>query len=293
MTFPRALAAAIGAALIAAAACERSAAQSLPRLTVQSLAISSDNLHPALEVPFHLIVTAHVRERVAAIDTIELPILAELELLGDVRGVQTGPSGTDYRETITVVAHHTGTIEIAPVTLQVVDARDGKPKQYYSNTLTLQVGGGALQPFAAGGSAAAALLRILGRAALWLGGIACTVAVVALLFSRRAPPIPQAVPISAPAPVPPRSRRDQLSDAFTVLRTERDRRTAIFVRGVVWRMMGASEGETLSDVLTRQGTDDPHMNDLLVALERAAFTYDADLRAAIDRACDAFERYLA
>ncbi len=43
-------------------------------------------------------------------------------------------------------------------------------------------------------------------------------------------------------------------------------------------MLGASGGATLGDVLRRRESGDPTMRDLLVALERAAFTYDDDLQ---------------
>jgi hypothetical protein len=108
-------------------------AQTLQRLTVQSFALSADTTRPRIDVPFQLIVTLRVRERVTQIENIELPILAELELLGDERQTATDPQGTQYRETITVVAHHAGGIAIGPATLQAIDARDGKPKQWYTN----------------------------------------------------------------------------------------------------------------------------------------------------------------
>jgi hypothetical protein len=261
-------------------------AQTLQKLTVQSFDLSADTAKPALEVPFHLIVRVHVRERVASIDNLELPILAELELLGDTREVVAGSGGTDYRETITVVAHHTGKISIAPATLQAVDARDGKPKQYFSNPLTIFVGGGSLEPLAQSEHFAGRAVRWFAWVAVWIGGVICAVAIVLLVFHHRpvktAPVIAAAPPTPAPAP---RSRRQQLSDALTVLRAERNRSAAVTVRGVVWRMIGASDGETLADVLRRPQAAEPHMRDVLRSLERAAFTYDADLAAAIDDAC--------
>jgi hypothetical protein len=60
----------------------------------------------------------------------------------------------------------------------------------------------------------------------------------------------------------------------------------------MWRMVGASEGETLGDVLRRTDTHDRVTRELLVALERSAFTYEQDLVAAIDDACDALERFI-
>ena len=52
--------------------------------------------------------TLRVRERVGEIQNINLPILAELELLGDERETASRQHGTFYRETITVVAHDPG-----------------------------------------------------------------------------------------------------------------------------------------------------------------------------------------
>ncbi|MBV8531133.1 MAG: hypothetical protein JO104_07425, partial [Candidatus Eremiobacteraeota bacterium] len=80
-------------------------------------------------------------------------------------------------------------------------------------------------------------------------------------------------------------------DALTVLRAERTRGAAVAVRAAIWRLIGASDGETLGDVLRRPESSDATMRHLLIALERSAFTYDGDLRAAIDDACAALERY--
>lgn len=272
------------------------AAQTLQRLTVQSFDLSTDTASPKLEIPFKLIVRVHVRERVPSIDNLELPILAELELLGDERGVRTSPSGTDYTETILVVAHHTGKIPIAPATLQAIDARDGRAKQYSSNPLTIDVGGGALDPFAGSKRFLQTGVRWFVRLALWAGGIICVVALVTLIFHHRpvktAAPPPQAPEPAPSPPVPPRTRRDQLTDALTVLRAERNRSASVRVRSAVWRMIGASDGETLADVLQRSDASDARMRSLLRSLERAAFTYDADLCAAIDDACASLEAML-
>ena len=64
------------------------------------------------------------------------------------------------------------------------------------------------------------------------------------------------------------------------------------VRGAVWAMVGANDGETLGDVLKRPEAEGA-FRDLLIALERAAFTYDLDLPAAVNDACLALERALA
>jgi hypothetical protein len=272
-------------------------AQALQRLSVQSFALSADTDKPQVDVPFHLIVTLRVRERVTAIANLELPILAELELLGDERRLESGSAGSVYRETIAVVAHHGGTISIGPAVLQAVDARDRRAKQYTTNGLTLNVNGANPIPAAPGENALAGALQLALRVVLWIGGVTCAIVIVVLVFRRR--PAVQPSPTASPQPAPPlpvvkpRSQRDELRDALTVLRAEKTRRTAVRVRAVVWRMAGASEGETLADVLDRPEATDPAMRELLRSLERAAFTYDADLANAIDAACATLERYLA
>ena len=268
-------------------------AQALARLTVQSFGLSSDTTRPNVDAPFHLVVTLRLRERVAQVTNLNLPFLADVELLGDERQTISGPNGTQYRETITVVAHHAGSLAIAPATLQAIDARDGKPKQWYTNGLTLYVGGVSASTLRANGalflSRAIAVLRVL----VWvLGAALVALLIVALLRRRRrttvAPPAP--APAPAPPPIVARSRRDQLEDALVVLRAERTRASAVAVRSAIWRMIGANDGATLGDVLRRRESSVPETRDLLIALERSAFTYDADLEAAIQDACFALER---
>jgi hypothetical protein len=280
--------------LAAVATSAAAQSQNLARLTVESFTLSSDTARPQVDVPFHLIVTLHVRERVLEIDNLELPILAELELLGDERQTSTGPHGTLYRETITVAAHRTGTITIAPATLQAIDARDGKPKQWYTNALRLQVAGVSREVLRSDEHAALAVVGVALRALLWAAGIACIAAIAVLVFRRRQPSLPLPAAPAAPQPLqPPRSRSDQLQDALTVLRADPTRAAAVRVRSAIWRMVGATDGETLGDVLHRPEASDARMRSLLIALERGAFTYDDDLAAAIRDACSALERSLA
>ncbi len=291
----RLAAALIALAAIALAARATGHAQALQRLTVQSFALNTDTDKPQVDVPFHLIVVLRVRERVTTVENLELPILAELELRGDERRLESGPAGTTYRETIAVIAHHAGTLAIGPAVLQAVDARDRRPKQYSTNGLTLTVTGSSV-PLPGGENPLTSVAQFALRLALWIGGLACAAVVVALIF-RRGPAPPAAVRPAPPVPAPlppvlqPRSHRDELLDALTVLRAERTRATAVRVRAVTWRMVGASEGETLADVLQRPEAESPAIRELLRSLERAAFTYDGDLTVAIDAACDMLERY--
>lgn len=271
-------------------------AQALQRLTVASFTLSSDVGKPQVGVPFHLIVSLRVRERVAGIDNLELPILAELELLGDERTLQSGPAGTFYRETISVAARRAGDIVIAPATLQAIDTRDRRAKQYYTNGLTLRAVAAPGQTLASGARFVSSAVRFAFQLTIWVLGGLCAAALVVLFFRRRdvavtASPQPLEDPV-APAPLAS-SPRDRLRDALTVLRAERTRDTALRVRAAVWAMVGAAEGETLTDVLQRPEAAGKPMRELLSALERAAFTYDGDLSRAIESACDALQWYLA
>ena len=274
-----------------AATSGESAAQALQRLTVDSFDLSADAASPKIDVPFHLIVRLRVRQHLAQIQNLDLPMLAQLELLGDYRETAARSHGTEYRETITVVAHTAGPIAIAPATLQAIDARDGKAKEWYTNGLTLRVG-------ESGSRILGASVQIALRVILWLlasaAFLAVAVAIVAAVRRRPRALVEAPAPTASPPQEPPRvrSRWDVARDALAVLRADRTRAAAVTARGGIWRMAGASEGETLADVLHRPDAADPTMRAMLIALERSAFTYEEDLRAAIDDACSALERYL-
>ncbi len=282
---------AVAAALGALLSCSLCSAQNLQRLSVQSFVLSADTARPKVNTPFHLIVSLRVRERVTEINNIELPLLAQLELLGDQREVTSDSHGSQYREVITVVAHDAGTLAIAPATLQAIDARDGRPKQWYTNDLRL-VAGESPQRIAS--TVRSAFLGIV-----WIFVpvlVLVALGAVVLFAVRAAAARPRVVapivvqPVASP-PLPERTLRQQIEDALVVLRAERTRPSAVRVRAAVWRTIGASEGETLADVLRRPGTNEAPLRDVLIALERSAFTYDADLQPAIEDACGALERY--
>jgi hypothetical protein len=265
-------------------------AQSLQRLTVTQLTLAADTARPHIEIPFHLIVTAHVRERVSELDNLDLPILAELELLGDEHVLVAQSGGTTYRETITVVAHHSGAITIAPVTLDATDARNGKNFRYSSNSLTLHVlgPGAAIAAASDAWQGLRALIAALLRLALTLAGVAGIILLIAVLIRRRPLPAP-VVTLAPPVPVV-RDPRAQLREALSALQHDRTRAGAMRARHIVRRMVGATDAETLADVLRRPLATDPQLRDLLRALERAGFTHDADLTAAIAAAVAQLER---
>ena len=282
-------------AALAAWAAPSARAQALARLTVVSFALSADTNDPVAGVPFHLVVTLQTRQQVAQIGNIDLPVLAQLDLLGDERQTVAGPSGTQYREAITVVARAPGTVEIAPATLQAIDARDGRAKQWFTNGLELHVRANGATQARAGAQAVWAVGQLVLHALLWLLGIGCIGALAMLLFRRRhvaAPPAPVAAaePPARPAAAP--SPTAELEDALAVLRAERTRAAAESARSAARRMVGAGDGETLADVLARPQCSGNAMRDLLTSLERSAFTHDGDLQAAIDDGIASIEAYL-
>jgi hypothetical protein len=261
-------------------------AQALPRMTVTAFWLSADTMQPHVGSRFHLIVTLHVAQRVPQIesisDTLQLPVLAALEIRGDERGLSAGPQGSVYREAVTVEAQAPGTIEIDPARFEAIDARDGRAKEWSTNVLVLHVVG---SPGRALARAALAAGRI---AVVVVVGFAALAFVVLLLAGRRDTP----VVAQGPAPVPPAepSERERLIEALGLLRAEPTRSGAMRARAVLHRMVGAEHGETLHDVMQRAQQTHPVLLGVLPDIERAAFTYDNDIHHAVAAAIVALER---
>ncbi len=182
-------ASALAFALVALLATLPVSAQTLQHVTVTQFTLASDTNAPAIEESFHLIVTVHVRERVSSLANLDLPVLAELELVGDERRLRSDRNGTTYREVIGVVAHHTGDIHVAPVTLDAVDPRDQRAKRYFSNDLTVHVGGGTLEPLRSAGNVAGSILRTLATLVVWVVCFAAAVFVAVAIYRRRRSPV--------------------------------------------------------------------------------------------------------
>lgn len=250
-------------------------AQQYQRLHVRSFTLSSDVSRPKLEQPFHVTLTIRVNENVTHLDNVYLPTFFGAEELGDEQQITHGRAGTAYRETLTLVAHERGMLSISPAYVDAVDARDGKPKRFISNSLELPVGGGP----------ASALWSILRTAAilaidLVLAGAALFVLAAIFLRRRRAAPVDY-VP-SPPAPATDVPPKNDVAAALSQLRERRDRGAVLNLRAALWREMGASSGETLGDVLRRPAARDEQARRLLMMVERAAFIEQARLGDAID-----------
>ncbi len=271
-------------------------AQNLPRLTVERFTFSAKPVSPKMGRPFSLRIVLVVRGYVRRIDNVTLPILSQLALRGDERTITHAHGTSTYRETLRVRANRTGTIDLAPATLDAVDARTGQAEQYSSNPLHIVVRGGMLQPFASADSAVGSLLPVLERIALLgVGALALAFALALttayLLLHRRRPPEIVAPPVPLPLepePGPTQTRNERLRDAALVLRAEPTRSVVRSVRVAVRALVGASAHETLADVLARLPDIDRDLVPLLRALERAAFTTDEDLANAIQTCLRAF-----
>ena len=264
-------------------------AQALPRLHVPSFSLRADTMHPQIEKPFHLIINAHFQEQLASVDFVVLPNLAELEDLGDERHTIAGPRGTDFSETITVIAHHSGRLHVDPVYFDAIDARDGKPKRFSSNDLVLMVEGGTLEDPLAG------IRHGLITAGKMLAILVAVFVTAAIVFRRRARSIaPLAPPENVlPAPVITRSPKDILSGHLDALRANRTRASVMQMRAALWAVAGANEGETLGDALSKLDGRSPELHPVLRLTERAGFIADAYLQGAIDDMILALEKYLA
>lgn len=269
-------------------------AQSLQRLHITSLTLSADTATPQLEVPFHLIIAARTKERIAELDNLVLPSFPGLESMGDEQHLIGNPRGTDYREVLSVVAHRTGAISISPAYIDAIDGRDGKPKRFLSNSLTLTVVGGALENPIGG-------LRHLVATLIKIVLVVFAIFVVGLIFLRRRttpkPPATAPILLEAPTPVvPKRSLKDDLRNGLHQLRATPTRAAVMHVRSILWKLAGAPEGVTLADLFTRYRPDlvrtDPRLARVLRLTERAAFIKESQMQTAIDDLCASLEQYL-
>jgi len=246
------------------------AAQQYQRLHVRSFVLSSDAARVQPEQPFHVSAVVRVSENVARLDNLYLPTFFGAEELGDEQQILHAPSGTTYRETLTLVAHGGSSLAITPAYLDAIDARDGKPKRFISNSLQLRVGSGMARR--------STFLRVVAFVVIvvvLLAGVPA--AIVAVAFRRRTAPVHA---MEVPAEAPPRV--DDVEAAFDRLRMRRDRGSLLQLRGALWRRAGAQNGETLADVLRRPAATDPQLRKHLFNVERAAFVEESRFEEVLD-----------
>lgn len=291
---------ALAVALAAAATLAiRVNAEQLARLNVTSFTMQADTTRPQVGVPFHILFTMHVDQNVAQLQNIVLPSFGPLQIQGDEQHFTGTPSGTDYRDIVTVVSPQSGRISIAAAYMDAIDARDGKAKRFLSttprgkDTLELDVVGGALGPIAV--EETPRLLGAVFHVLSFALGVGVIVLLAAFVLLRRRP----AMPITAPST---EATQDDavatpsvpLAVLSAQLRAEPTRVMALRVRTALWESVGASEGETLNDVLLHPlVARDPALRAVLRAAERAAFTHEHDLSTALHEFVRSLEGYVA
>ena len=270
--------------MLAFAVARGAQAQTLPRLVVMSFTMRADTRTPHVGQPFHLEIAGRLKEQLSGVDFVVLPNLAGLEPLGDERRAIATSAGTNFSESLTVVANRAGPIHLGGAYFDAIDARDGKAKRYYSNDLTLNAIGGAQTANDAAPLRAFLMKLVAALLIVFLVG--------AVLFQKKKQPA--RVPMVAP-PVEPRIEvppiENPLACALERLKRERDRPAVMTLRYELWKEAGARGGETLSDLVSRNGVAGT-MVASLQRIERAAFIGDSRLEEAIDDAVAAVEKQL-
>jgi hypothetical protein len=264
------------------------AAEQLARLHVTNLALGADRTHVKIGERFSIYVRVHVTEKVDRIDNLVLPNLLDFNNLGDEHTRQITPKGTDWTERVILEAPQAGTFTIPPAFFDAVNARNGKPSRFSSNTLTIVVG----QPSPLDDPGALGR-RILGIA-LAIIGILAAVFVLLVLFVLRMRRAPRAAPPQSQAPTivrvidPSEALRASLGDA----QRARTRASILALRGELFAREGVPRGATTRDALERIPPGSHGVRLAVTHLERAAFGPDDRLDTAIDEALGAVESLL-
>ena len=275
--------AALACIFVAAGLSGAAHAELLQRLHVLGFKVTSDTMRPRVGAPFHITLTIHLREHITQLQYVSPPTYFGLESLGDQRHLtQLRDGGSIYQETLTLVAHKPGPTAIGSAYLDAVDLRDSKTKRFFSNDLVLNVMGNAFPN--ARNTISALLLAIFALLIL-----AAAVFAIGILRRRR---VARAEIVLQPLVSSPRAAIG-VDDALAELRIRRDRPSVLCVREALWHIAGASDGETLDDVLQHQEVRSDGLSRILISIEHAAFIDDAHLQRAIDNALSVSERVLA
>ena len=248
----------------------------LQRLHVLSFSLGASTAAPNVEQPFDVTITVRTAEPLRQMTNLFLPSLDGAEEIGDEHALTSAPGGSTYRETLRVVAHASGALDITPAYLDAIDARDGKAKRFISNPLHVTVAG----PLAPEDGDAGVVLWVWIYAVAFLSGL--TLLGFMLVRANRKPqPAPAPVAPFVPAPDATLTPDAELHAALARLRDDRTRANVLRVRDALWRLIGAPAGATLRDVLTIPATADPRTREMLQRVERAAFIEESHVQEAI------------
>ncbi len=264
-------------AQITASVVQPAAAQQLARLHVRAFTLAADPVNLNVGDTMRLRIVTRVDENLFELDNVTLPDLSGFESLGDERRCASGNRGTQCIEIMTLAPTAPGDLTIGPATLEAVDARNGRPSRFATNSVRVHVAPVA-GTFA--GSVFDAVLKPL--------GILVLVAALAYAFlrfsSRRAsrPALP--APVVVPPP-PPTAEPPALEAMVDALAARPTRSNVLAVRGELRRRVGALERETLADLTARNAArGERNLAEALRAVEFAAFADEARLAGAIDLA---------
>lgn len=227
-----------------------------------------------------LTIAAHVDEVLLELDNVTLPDLTGFDVHGDERRCSATGRGSDCVETLEISPNVAGDRTIAAAIMDAIDARNGKPSRFSTNTIALRV--------------ADALPRI----PAWIGEVFWSLALAALPllaagfviyailrnFGRRRPVL-RREPIAAPEPPRAIDREAYLRDLVAALAAQPSRQRALAVRAELRERLGAREDETLADLANRyrNGTH-PRLLAALGAIERPAFCEETRVARAVEEA---------
>jgi len=234
------------------------------------MTLTADTLAPRAGEPFNVSLSIGLAERVERLENVYLPTFSGVDELGDERQIARTRSGTTYRETLRLVAPRAGQITVGSAYLDAIDGRDGKPKRFISNTLQFATNGAAAETE----TVPVAVLFLLLAAAL-------VAAFVVLRFRRNDVPRTGAFPQQPVVRLTAPTAREIAARALQRVDAERSRAAVMEARSALWNVAGGHAGETLEDLLGRNGVAHGGMRRLLSAVECAAFIDDARLSEAI------------
>lgn len=272
-------------------------AQHLQQLTIPLLTMSVDRIHVAVGVPLHLTIHAHMRESLTHLDTITLPSLPDFETVSHETHFEPAGGGTDFTEVLTLVAKRSGDFAIPPVFIDAVNSQTGKPSRFTaSDQIVLHIGPTEESRGSPAQIASIAVISLfVAFLAFRIGGALFNWAVDFVRARNSAPPAQRlALPQRSETPL------QRLRLAVTALRRDPGRESAEEARLALRHALGASEEETMSDIIRRLSLSDRDIvGRALRAAERAAFIDANFQRSAIDEglpileeACRQLERVL-
>jgi hypothetical protein len=266
-------------------------AQTLARLHVRTFTMTAEPKSLHVGESLRLRIVAHVDENVGQLDNVTLPDLAGFDSLGDERVCASVGRGTDCTEVLALSPTEPGDRTIGPTTLDAIDARNGKPSHFATNSVTIHVIGAGPQP----SNVTRALVDNLLRPLMILGFVGAAAYALLWGFGRRRsrePATPNHVTLSEVSAANEVEAPTKLADLIAALERDRSRKNILAVRDELRRRVGAREEETLGDLLRRRAAgDDAALVGALRAVERASFVDDSRLPSAIDDALRALSNW--